>query len=243
FANTGIGALLPATIAFFLLSLPIMLLYKEDRKIMRSAEDAIEKIDFSKLKRLFAVPGVAAALLSFFFFNDALVSIMNNLSIYTKQVFGATEAQTILLVVGVSVFSAIGALIGGRLGDRVGPRSMIIAGLAAWTLLLVAFALAPTFIMACFITAALGLFLGALWTNSRAYMASVLPKKDLAYGFSFYVIFERFSSIWGPLTWGLIIAFSGSYRLAVGVLAISTLLGIAAMFYRVNPNKKIATMK
>ncbi|MCL2339062.1 MAG: MFS transporter [Proteobacteria bacterium] len=238
FAKTNIGALLPSIMGFLLLAMPIMIFYKEPEKVGRPVEDS-EKIDFKKFRKLFAVPGVAAALLSFFFFNDALVTMANNLSIYTKQIFDATEKMTIVMVVGIQVMSAVGAIIGGFIGDKVGLRKVLIISLIAWIILLPIFALANDFKAAVIAASALGLFFGAIWNTSRAYASTVIPKKDLAYGFSFFTIFERLSSIMGPLTWGLIVAITGSYRMALGALSIFVLCGLFSMFIN-RENKKIA---
>jgi UMF1 family MFS transporter len=236
--RTGIGALFPSVLAFFLLALPIMLFYKEDKKIVRSAKDAFEKINIKKLIKLFSVPGVAAALLSYNFFNDASKTMSTNLSIYTKQVFDATENMTILMVVLVLTMTALGGVIGGMLGDRIGHRRALFISLGAYGLLFPMFALADNFATAMIVTTIMGFFLGTFYAASHAYASTVIPKKDLALGFSFYSIFERFS-VTGPLTWGLVVTGTGSYRLAMAAMTFFVLLGALSMFIRTKTARKI----
>lgn len=230
FAKTEFGALIPSSLLFLFLSIPILLMYKESKK--KDLKNKTYELNFHKFFELFALPGVTAAMLSFFFFNDALVSMTNNFSIFTKNVFNASENMTIIMVIGTQICSAIGAIIAGRIGDKIGLKKTLIFGLFVWIITLPIFAFAPTFGFACIMTAILGLFLGAIWNTSRAYISTILPKSELVYGFSFYTIFERFSSILGPLTWGLIIAMGGSYRLALGSMSLFVLLGIATLLYK-----------
>ena len=229
--RTGVGALFPSVIAFLLLALPIMLLYREDKKVATDTTDIFEKINIKKLVKLFSVPGVAAALLSYNFFNDASKTMSTNLSIYTKQVFDATENMTILMIVLVLIMTALGGVIGGMLGDRIGHRQALFISLGAYGLLFPMFAFTGTFGSAIMVTIVMGFFLGTFYATSHAYASTVIPKKDLALGFSFYSIFERFS-VTGPLTWGLVIAGTGSYRLAMAAMTFFVLLGTAAMFIR-----------
>ncbi|MDR2685893.1 MAG: MFS transporter [Rickettsiales bacterium] len=231
-AHTGIGALLPSVIAFVLLSLPIMLLYKENNRAVRDAERGNEKIDFRKFMRLLSVPGVAAAMLSFFFFQNANGTMSNNLSIYTKQVLGISTDMHMLILIGTMITTALGSLAGGVITDRLGSRKVLMSGLGVWMVMLPFFAAANDFMTTFFITSIMGFFLGVFWAASRAYTSSVLPPKDLAYGFSFYTIFERFSSILGPLVWGLLVSLAGSYRLALGSLSVFALLGLMSLFVR-----------
>ncbi|MCL2629478.1 MAG: MFS transporter [Alphaproteobacteria bacterium] len=236
FAKTGIGALLPSVAATVILALPMMLFYRENKKTEWVGDQAVDKIDWKKLKRLFAVPGVAAALLSFYFLNEANRTMQANLSIYTKQVFDASENMAIMLLTVVLTMCAFGALIGGFLGDKVGLRRILIVSISSWVVLFPLVAVAGTFAAALALMTAMGFFLGALRSVSRAYASVVIPKKDIAYGFSFYTIFERIS-LFGPLVWGSAATLGGSPRLAFGSMAIFALLGLLSMFIKSDKSK------
>ena len=77
----------------------------------------------------------------------------------------------------------------------------------------------------------MGFFYGATFTVSRAAMTALCPKEKLNFGFSFYTLAERFSTLFGPLAWGLItsglINFGPiRYRIAVASMAVFVAIGI-----------------
>ena len=94
-------------------------------------------------------------------------------------------------------------------------------------------ALVPNFFWISVASVIMGLLIGSAWTTSRAYLTTVLPKKDMSYGFSFYTIAERFSTLVGPLTWGIIISLMGTsafaYRTAVGVMTVFAIAGFVIL--------------
>lgn len=169
-------------------------------------------------------------LIAFFFFNDALLTVSNNYSIYLERVFQTPDnAKSILLLV-ILIMSAIGSIIAGWLGDKIGALKTLKFILLGWIVALPLLALAPNFLTVSILTPLIGLLVGSVWTVTRAYLTLVLPKKDMGYGFSFYTIAERFATLVGPLTWGGIIWAMDTriiaYRVAVGAMTIFVIIGL-----------------
>ena len=108
-----------------------------------------------------------------------------------------------------------------------------------WVIALPVLAIAPNFLMVAIITPIIGLLIGSVWTVTRAYLTAVLPKKDMRYGFSFYTITERFSTLVGPLTWGGIIWVMNTqvlaYRIAVGAMTVFVIIGLIVLHYWKRP--------
>jgi MFS-type transporter involved in bile tolerance (Atg22 family) len=66
-------------------------------------------------------------------------------------------------------------------------------------------------------------------------MSILLSTEEMGYGFSFYTLLERCSSLVGPLAWGGIIAILGtdsrSYRVAIGSMTLFVLLGLVIVSF------------
>lgn len=238
--------LIPALLsvpAFFILALPMMIYFKEDK--LREKLIGIQTIKtetktfIKKFTAFFAVSAATPLLLSFFFFNDALVTISNNYSIYMERVFAVPDSTKSLLLMAVVVMSGIGGFIAGWVGDRIGNLRTLKYILILWAIALPIIAIVPNIISLGIVSVVVGLLLGSVWTVSSAYLSTLLSKEEMGYGFSFYTLAERFATLLGPLTWGGIILFLGtkaaSYRIAMAIMAIFVIIGLIILHYWKRP--------
>ena len=227
-AHSGrLAPLIPSVIIFLILALPMMIWYRESRTTNYEPRATI-KLGFDGKKFLYFMRTSAAApvLVAFFFYNDALATITNNYSIYAARVVGMSDATTSIMLMVVMIAGAIGALLSGFFGDRLGIKRCLKIILWTWFLLIPVMALANDMRTFFALATLLGLATGAGWATSRAYISLCLDDDNLGYGFSFYTIFERFSSIMGPLAWGAILTAGGTYRLAMMSMSIFVAIGL-----------------
>ncbi len=226
---------LPATIVFFLLALPMLILFKTPVK-----EFVKEKLDIRgeykkqwlRFKDLISVPNVGLFLLGYFFFNDAIVTSANNFPIYLQSVFAVSDGTKSLLMIGILATSVFGALASGWAADRLGLKKTLMIVLGSWIVILPALGLVTNFRLFVVLTIAMGLLYGAIWTVTRAFMTAICPSDKLNFGFSFYTLAERVSTLVGPLSWGLITTLLVDmgpvrYRLAVISMSVFVLIGVA----------------
>lgn len=230
-AGTRLSPLLPSIGIFILLALPFMIFYKENtQKVMIKSEMKGFGLFYRKLIPFFSLSIAAPLLFAFFFYNDALVTVTNNYSIYMQKVFAIPDSSKSLLLMLIVVMNAIGGLLSGWIGDKIGIKKTLYVVLCFWILVIPVIALTTNMFIFMILTAFLGLFIGAMWAISRAYMSLLLSKEDMGYGFSFYTILERFSTLVGPLTWGGIIALLGtdsqSYRVAMCSMTAFVIIGL-----------------
>jgi len=235
-AGSRLSPLLPSIGIFILLALPFMILYKENtKKVLIKSEIKGLGMFYKKLIPFFSMSVAAPLLFAFFFYNDALVTVTNNYSIYMQKVFSIPDSQKSLILMLIVVMNAIGGLLSGWIGDKIGIKKTLHIVLIFWIIALPVIALTSNMYIFITLTAVLGVLIGAMWAISRAYMSLLLSKEDMGYGFSFYTILERFSTLVGPLSWGGIIALLGtdsnSYRIAIGTMTIFVLIGLLILTF------------
>ncbi len=245
-SNSRLAPLIPSVILFFVLALPMMILFKEPRTAAFSLSHLVNvrqetKKFFKKFSLFLSVSTSVPMLAAYFLFNDALITLTNNYGIYLERVFAAPDAQKSYLLMAVLVMCMIGSGAVAWIGDRFSALAQLKVTLALSMLVLPLLAIAPTFAAFAVLTIPTGFLVGALFAISRSYMSSLLSPEDMTYGFSFYTLSERFATFFGPLMWGSIIATMGTapgaYRVAIASLALFVLAGLLILifFRRKNP--------
>ncbi len=238
-SQTRLQPLFPSIIIFFVLSLPMLMWFKEQKvkqvtltfsKFRNDSKDL-----YKKFMIFFATSVAVPVLVAFFFFNDALLTISNNYSIYLERVFGIPDGTKNIILMVVLLTSAFGGLIFGMIADKIGTLKALKYILVGWVILLPMLGLVKSLALLVICSVLLGFFMGGIWTVTRAYLSQTLKKEEFGYGFSFYTIFERFATFIGPLSWGGIIAVMGtsahSYRVAAISMTVYIVLGLLVILY------------
>jgi UMF1 family MFS transporter len=232
-AKSRLTPLLPSVGLFFLLALPMMIFYREKKRRDPNSKFSTVMADaniFRKLIPFFAVSVAAPLLFAFFFYNDALVTVTNNYSIYMERVFGLPDAKKSIMLLAIVVMNGVGAILSGWIGDKIGVLKTLKFILLGWVIALPIIAYTDNLKVFTAMTICIGLFIGGMWATSRAYMSTLLSTEEMGYGFSFYTLLERFASFVGPLTWGGIIALLGtnssSYRIAMASMTVFVFVGL-----------------
>src|SRR3990167_2903676 len=198
FADSRITPLLISVPVFFILALPMMIFFKESKKHVNEIDTSLtqneNKTSIRKMITFFAASAATPMLVAFFFFNDALLTVSNNYSIYLERVFHSPDTAKSILLLSILVMSAAGSWLAGWLGDKIGSLKTLKWILVAWIIILPTLALAPNFLTMAILSPIIGLFIGSVVVVTRAYLTTVLPKENMNYGFSFYTMAERFSS-------------------------------------------------
>lgn len=233
--GSRLDALIPAIVAFFILALPMMVFFKEE--YVPDTEVAQRPAETPYLRAMLAFFMLSAAtpmLVAYFFFNDALITLINNYSIVIERVFAVSDNTKSLLLMAIVVMSACGGVLAGWIADAKGPLRTLRWILLLWLVVLPTLALTKNFVLFAVVTACAGLLVGSVYGVSRAYVSMLLRPHEMTYGFSFFALSERFATFLGPLTWGSIILIYGenafAYRLAVASMAVFVLIGAAVLF-------------
>jgi MFS transporter, UMF1 family len=172
-----------------------------------------------RIKAIYATsPHTIYFLLASAVFRDGLAAVFTFGGIIAAGTFGFELSQVIFFAIFGNVVAAVGAVIGGFLDDRVGPKAVIIGSLlgllAAGTVILVlgngeyvifgmAWAGSTTFwVFGLFLC----LFVGPAQSSSRAYLARLAPHGESGELFGLYATTGRAVSFLAPALFTLCIA-------------------------------------
>ena len=185
-------------------------------------------------------------------YTDGLVGLFAFGAIYAAGTFGWTSIELGLFGILLLVTGTIGALLGGRLDDRLGPKhvitgSLVILIVASLGILSVdrehiAFFIpvaAPTAGGGLFASAgekaylvlgaAIGAVAGPLQAASRTLLVKVSPPGRMTEFFGLYALSGKVTSFVGPLTVGALTALSGSQRIGISVLLVFFIVGVVVL--------------
>ena len=225
---------LPATVLFFVLALPMLLFFKLPKQGSSNPRASLKeeyKNQWSQFKELITEPNMKLFLVGYFFFQDAIITAANNFPIFLQNVFKVSDGTKSMMLVGILITSVIGALCSGWVADRFGLKKSLMVVMGSWIVLFPAIGLVTNFSLFIVCTIFMGFLFGSIWTVTRTAMTALTPKEKLNFGFSFYTLAERTSTLIGPLFWGLItyvfITLGATrYRIAMVVMALFVAIGL-----------------
>lgn len=226
--------LLPSVVVFFILALPTLLFFKEPKRKSSGRKIFTEiKSLFSETKKLFH-SSVAFFLVSYFLFNDAILTAANNFPIFLEQVWAVSDTTKTYILLGILVTSALGGTLSGLLADRFGHKRTLFFVLSGWIIILPLVGFLTNFVLFIIATTLMGFWFGANWAVSRSVMAYVAPEGKHNLAFAYFGLAERASSFIGPIIWGLVVSGLISlgparYRLATLAVTVFIVLGLFAL--------------
>ena len=167
-------------------------------------------------------------MIAFFFYIDAVNTVISMSTSYGTQLgIDSTQLVAALLVTQFVAFPC--AIIYGRLADRFGGKTMIVAAVIAY--------LCIVFFAAFFLRTAtefwilailVGMFQGGIQALSRSYYGKLIPKQHANEYYGFYDVFGKTASVLGTFLVATTTSITGNASL--GVLSITILLALALGF-------------
>jgi MFS transporter, UMF1 family len=162
-------------------------------------------------------------------FRDGLAAVFTFGAVLAVTVYGIDKGDVLIFGVAANVVSAAGALSGGVLEDRIGPKAVIMISLAglltAGAVLL--FGSGPTmfWIFGLFLT----LFVGPAQSSSRTFLARLAPAGREGQLFGLYATTGRAVSFLAPTLFGLAITVFGAQRAGIVGILVVLAAGLAAL--------------
>lgn len=160
-------------------------------------------------------------------FRDGLAGVFTFGAILAVTVYGLTAGDVLIFGVAANVAAAAGAVLGGLLDDKLGPKPIIIFSLV----LMIASAGVLYFVegpqMFWIFGLILCLFVGPAQSAARSFLSRVAPEGTEGQLFGLYVTTGRAVSWLSPVFFGLFVTVGGADR--YGILGIGLVLLVGAL--------------
>jgi MFS transporter, UMF1 family len=180
------------------------------------------------------LPKLKRYLLSFFFYNMGVQTVMLVAAIYGK---GELELPTTNLIVAILIIQLIaipGAYAVSWLSSKIGNIKTLMVLVILWIIVCIAAYFMPKggvyefYALGAFV----GFIMGGVQSLSRSTYAKLMPEtKDTVSFFSFYDVTEKFAAVIGIVTFGYITDLTGSQRNSTLALATFFVIGLLLLAY------------
>jgi UMF1 family MFS transporter len=195
---------------------------------------------FVTLKELRNYPMTMTFLIAYVFYNDGIQTVIYAASTYGSKELKFSDSVLIATILLIQFVAFGGALYFGRLAARYGAYRAILWGTFAWMVIVVVAMFLPAENVALFLITgtAIGIVLGGTQALSRSFFSLLIPRGREGEYFALYNAFERGTSWFGVLLFGVVFQVTGSYRPAIVSLIIFFVLG-AFFLIRLDPRRGI----
>ncbi len=141
-------------------------------------------------------------LLSSFLYVDAANTAIIFLFLYARDQIGLTVIQFLPLYVLMALASGVGAIVSGKITDKLGHKKTLTLVLSLWVVVIFGLYLKTTY--ATFIMTGIfgGALLGAIWTITRPMLIQLAPKDKVAELLGYQGLTEKFGGVIGPFLFG-----------------------------------------
>ena len=168
-------------------------------------------------------------LVAFLCYNDGIQTIIAVSAIFGREELKLSTGTILGAFLMIQFVAMPGALLFGRFAEHFGAKRAVLVSLVCF-LGVTGFAYrmhgAREFWLLGFVVA---LILGGSQAISRSLFAAMIPPAKSGEFFSFYAISGKFASVFGPLLFAVVTAWTGSTRLAILALGAFFLVGIALL--------------
>jgi len=226
---------LAAAVFFALFSVPIFLVLRDQQKKEGPAisfallGSSIKEVKHT-VRHIMNYPDLVRFLLAYFFYNDAILTVIAFSSIYAQNTLGFTTGELIVFFMLVQTTAIAGSIIFGFVTDKIGPKKTIVITLLIWFVVVSAAIFADSKELFFYTGMLAGLSMGSSQAASRSMMARLTPREHVTEFFGFYDgTFGKASAIVGPLVFGVVSAQAGSQKAALASLLMFFTIGLLLM--------------
>lgn len=163
-------------------------------------------------------------------FRDGLAAIFTVGSVLAVGVYGIGAGDVLLFGVAANVVAAAGAIAGGRLEDRVGPKPVIMGSLAGMIAAAVVLLVVSGPLMFWVFGLALVLFVGPAQSSSRTFLARLAPPGREGQLFGLYATTGRAVSFLAPSLFGLFVSLFDAQRAGIVGIVLVLVAGLVALW-------------
>lgn len=170
-------------------------------------------------------------LFAFMIYNDGIQTVIAMSTVYGSQELGFDTLTLMGCLVMVQFVGILGARIFTTISKKYQAKRTILVTLVLWAGLVVYATVMTHPIEFWILGAVVGLVLGGSQALSRSLYGSLIPVDASAQFFGFFSVFEKFSSVFGPILFGFLTQVSGNGRLSILSLLVLFILGFVLLFF------------
>ena len=191
-------------------------------------------------KQLTHIPVLKRFLVSFFFYNMGVQTVMLAATLYGKSELGIPTENLIIAILLIQLIAIPGAIVISRLSARIGNFQALIVCVLVWIAVCYAGYILPRkgiyefYVLA----SVVGFVMGGIQSLSRSTYSKLMPvTRDTASFFSFFDVTEKIAIVIGMFSFGFINELTGSQRSSVLALMVFFIIGLALLFYTLRAAK------
>ncbi|NEE02993.1 MFS transporter [Phytoactinopolyspora halotolerans] len=162
-------------------------------------------------------------------YRDGLAAVFTFGGVIAAGTFGFSDTQVVIFAIAANLTAGLGAVLGGRLDDRLGPKTVIVGSLASLVAVGTLITALPGQAVFWAGGLTLAIFVGPAQSASRTFLARIVSPKREAEAFGLYATTGRAVSFLGPAAFTGFIALFGSQRAGMAGIVLVLLAGLLAI--------------
>ena len=162
-------------------------------------------------------------------YRDGLLAIFTFGGVIAAGTFGFSQTEVVMFAIGANLTAGLGALLGGRLDDRIGPKTVIVGSLVALVVLGIGLLVLPGKAAFWVCGLALTAFVGPAQASGRTFLARIVPAEREGEAFGLYATTGRAATFLGPLAFSGFISIFGTQRAGMAGLVLVLVVGLVVL--------------
>ncbi len=238
--NKWMAADLPARISFVLVGIwwlsfaqiPFTVLKDKNKIIENNTNDINYNTIFKTFKNILTQKNIKHFLLSFFFYNMGVQTVMYMATYFASDELKMETTQLITVVLIIQLVAIGGAFLFSKLSAKIGNIPVLLLLISIWIGICIASYFVKNIIAFYELAFVVGLVMGGIQSLSRSTYSKLLNEiEDTSTYFSLYDVSEKMGIVIGTLTYGIIAQFLGGLRNASLALSIYFLIGFMLLLF------------
>ena len=205
-----VASFLPTALLFALFAVPLFLWVKE-----APVKTTVQRVSWRKayrdvwdgIRQTKKYPGVLRFLVADFFFEDAVATVIVNISLYLSVVVGLQEGQISTFLIITPIAAVIGSFFIGKLAQVWSLKRLVTIIVYGWVISLILFVFVENMMVIWVLGSVVGVLMGGLWTTTRPMLAELVPREELGRFFGLFSLSGRAAAFMAPLVWTTVIYF------------------------------------
>ena len=187
---------------------------QQSQSVFVAATSAVNEI-VTTLRNLRSFKTLAWFLIGFLFYNDGVQTVISQSSTFALQDLKFTESELVGVILMIQFLALPGAIGIGRLADYIGQKKTLLVCLAIWMGTLVAALFVRQKFEFWILGGVIAIVMGGTQSVSRSLMGVLTPEDQSAKYFGFFNLSGKATGFLGTFSFGMMIAITGSPRLAI----------------------------